>query len=107
MGRVVRTAAIASLVYVSLPVLIVLISSLGGKGVLAFPPDTINLSAYGDLLGNSEMRTGLFRSVTLGLMCVAFAAIPGVLAALALFRHRVRFRSLLSGILTLGLATPL
>jgi putative spermidine/putrescine transport system permease protein len=107
MGRVVRTVAVASLVYVSLPVLIVLISSLGGKGALDFPPDSINLSAYGDLLGNDDMRTGLFRSVLLGVMCVAFAAIPGVLAALALFRHRVRFRPLLSGILTLGLATPL
>jgi len=106
-GRVVRTVAIASLVYLCVPTLIILISSLGGKGTLDFPPDHINLSAYGDLLGNSEMRTGLYRSVLLGLMCVAFAAIPGVLAALALFRHRVRLRGLLSGILTLGLATPL
>jgi putative spermidine/putrescine transport system permease protein len=107
MGRVVRTFAVASLAYLCLPTLIVLISSLGGKGALNFPPDDLNLSAYGDLLGNSDMRSGLYRSVLLGLMCVAFAAIPGVLAALALFRHRVRFRPLLSGFLTLGLATPL
>ena len=107
MGRVVRTVAIASLVYLCVPTLIILISSLGGKGALDFPPGHVSLSAYSDLLGNSEMRTGLYRSVLLGLMCVAFAAIPGVLAALALFRHRVRLRPLLSGVLTLGLATPL
>jgi putative spermidine/putrescine transport system permease protein len=106
-GRVVRAVAIASLVYLCVPTLIILISSLGGKGALDFPPGHISLSAYSDLLGNSEMRTGLYRSVLLGLMCVAFAAIPGVLAALALFRHRVRLRPLLSGVLTLGLATPL
>ena len=107
MGRVVRGVAIASLAYLCLPSIIVLISSLGGKGALNFPPESVNLSAYGDLLGDATLREGLYRSVLLGLMCVAFAAIPGVLAALALFRHRVRFRPLLSGILTLGLATPL
>ena len=107
MGRVVRTVAVASLAYVCLPTLIVLISSLGGEGALSFPPDTVTLAAYGDLLGDPVLRESLYRNVLLGLMCVAFAAIPGVLAALALFRHRVRFRPLLSGILTLGLATPL
>jgi putative spermidine/putrescine transport system permease protein len=107
MGRVVRTFAIAPLALICLPTLIVLISSLGGEGTLDFPPDTVTLAAYGDLLGDPTLREGLIRSVLLGLMCVAFAAIPGVLAALALFRHRVRFRGLLSGILTLGLATPL
>jgi putative spermidine/putrescine transport system permease protein len=106
-GRVVRTFAIAPLVLICLPTLIVLISSLGGEGALSFPPDALTLSAYGDLLGDQTLREGLIRSVLLGLMCVAFAAIPGVLAALALFRHRVRFRGLLSGLLTLGLATPL
>jgi putative spermidine/putrescine transport system permease protein len=106
-GRVVRAFAIAPLVLICLPVLIVLISSLGGEGTLDFPPDTLTLAAYGDLLGDQTLRQGLFRSLTLGLLVVAFAAIPGVLAALALFRHRVRFRGLLSGILTLGLATPL
>jgi putative spermidine/putrescine transport system permease protein len=106
-GRVVRAVAITALAVVCLPTLIVLISSLGGKGALNFPPDTVTLAAYGDLLGDATLREGLFRSILLGLMCVAFAAIPGILAALALFRHRVRFRGVLSGILTLGLATPL
>jgi len=107
MGWVVRAVAVAALAFVSVPTLIVLISSLGGEGALSFPPDTVSLSAYGDLLGDPVLRSALFRSVLLGLMCVAFAAIPGVLAALALYRHRVRFRGVLSGILTLGLATPL
>jgi putative spermidine/putrescine transport system permease protein len=106
-GRMVRTVAITALAIVCLPTLIVLISSLGGTGALSFPPGTVTLAAYGDLLGDSTLRDGLVRSILLGLMCVAFAAIPGVLAALSLFRHRVRFRGVLSAILTLGLATPL
>jgi putative spermidine/putrescine transport system permease protein len=107
MGKVVRTLGIASLALICLPTLIVIVSSLGGGTVLRFPPRGLSLSAYRELLGDPDMREGLYRSVMLGVMCVLFAAIPGILAALALFRHRLRFRTLLLAFLTLGFAAPL
>jgi putative spermidine/putrescine transport system permease protein len=107
MGRVVRSVAIGSLVLICVPTMIVIVSSLGGGRVLRFPPHAISLSAYQELLNDPEMREGLYRSILLGILCVLFAAIPGILAALALFRYRVRFRTLLLGFLTLGFAAPL
>lgn len=107
MGRVVRAIGTGSLVLICLPTLIVIVSSLGGGTVLYFPPRGFSISAYHELLSDPDMREGLYRSVMLGVLCVLFSAVPGILAALALFRYRLRFRTLLLGFLTLGFAAPL
>jgi putative spermidine/putrescine transport system permease protein len=106
-GRVVRLVGVASLAFVCLPTFIVLLGSLGGGSNLHFPPRSLSLSAYSDLLGDPLMRQGLYRSIQLGLMSTVIAAIPGVLAALGLFRYRVRFRTVITGVLTLGFSVPL
>jgi len=107
MTRAVRVIGIVALTFISVPTLIVLIASFDSGSSLSFPPRSPSLAAYGDLLGDPLMRTGLYRSLALGLMVVAFAAIPGVLAALALFRYRIRFRVFLTAFLTLGFSVPL
>lgn len=107
MGRVVRTFAIAMLVYVAIPMFVVLVSSFSSADVLSFPPPGLSLGPYGSLLSNPAIRAGLTHSFLVAIMMVVFSLIAGVPATLALYRHRVRLRSVFFGFLLLGVSTPL
>jgi putative spermidine/putrescine transport system permease protein len=107
MNRIVKTIGLVALTFICLPTVIVLVASFSTGKNLKFPPTSPGISAYVDLLSDPDMRTGLYRSLLLGFLTVAFAAIPGILAGLALFKHRVRFRTALLAFLTLGFSVPL
>lgn len=107
MGPVVRWLAGLTLVFVSLPAIVVLVSSFSAGRVLAFPPDGFSLNAYGDLLGNETVRDALLRSLTVGGEAVLLSILVGVPASLALFRHRVRYSLAFAAYLLLGVSIPL
>ena len=107
MGKGVRAIAVSSLVFVSLPTLIVLVSSFSSGRLLKFPPPGISIQPYLNMLGSALIRRALARSLEVGALSVAFSLLLGVGAAIALFRHRVRLRSLMTGYLMLGFTTPL
>jgi putative spermidine/putrescine transport system permease protein len=107
MGKFVRAVAIVALIFVATPTLIVVVSSFSAGQELTFPPGSVSVDPYVSMLRSSDIRTALERSLTVGALSVVFSLVAGVLAAMALFRHRVKFRSVMTGYLMLGFSTPL
>jgi putative spermidine/putrescine transport system permease protein len=109
LGRLRLAPVVASITiaFAVTPSLLVLVTSFGAGENLEFPPHELTLSAYGDFVGDANLREALFRSLAVGLLAVLIAVPAGVPAALALGRYRMRAKSAFTGVLLLGLASPL
>jgi putative spermidine/putrescine transport system permease protein len=59
------------------------------------------------MLTNVDIRSALVRSLIVGMESVILSLVVGVIAALGLFRYRVRLRPLMVGFFTLGFSAPL
>jgi putative spermidine/putrescine transport system permease protein len=101
------TLAVIVLVFLSLPTVVVAGLSFSGDRFLTFPPQSMSLHAYVDLFSSPELRGGLVRSLLAGVEASAICLLVGLPAALALAVAGPRLRSVLTGVLTLGFATPL
>ncbi len=106
-GPVVRGALILAMLLVGVPLAIVVVASVSGGERLTFPPESLSLDPYRALIGDEGIREALVRSLTVGAQVVVLSLIAGVPAAMALVRHRFRFRLGFGMFLTLGVATPL
>jgi putative spermidine/putrescine transport system permease protein len=107
MGRFGRSAVAAVLFFLVLPAILILVSSLSAGRSIAFPPHGLSLRPYADLASNGAVRAAMGRSLLVGLEAVVVATLTGVPAVLAIVRHRVRLRGLVSGYLMLGVTVPL
>lgn len=107
MSRYVRILTGLILLFVSLPTMIVVVSSFSGSSLLSFPPKSISGAPYLRLFENSLVRAALFRSLAVGSESALISLVAGLPTGIALFRLRVRYRSLVTGYLTLGFSTPL
>lgn len=107
MGPVVRGALILAMLLVAVPLAIVVVASVSGGERLTFPPESLSLDPYRALIGNGAIREALGRSLIVGVQVVALSLVAGVPAAMALVRHRFRFRLGFGMFLILGVATPL
>jgi ABC-type glycerol-3-phosphate transport system permease component len=99
---------VAIVVFVLLPILWVLKTSLITRGELFATPPTIvpeqiTLSHYGAIFGDTSFRRGLLNSLIIAGSATVIALVLGSLAAYPLARLRFRFRSfLMTGILALA-----
>ncbi len=107
MGWFAATVAVLVLIAISIPTVIVLLTSVTRGNSLAFPPHGLSLRWYRELVGGGVLRAAMTRSLVVGLESVAIALLVGIPAAIGLFRHRVRVRPLLVGYLALGFSAPL
>jgi putative spermidine/putrescine transport system permease protein len=107
MGKLVRSVALLSLVYISLPTLIIVLASFSAAERLEFPPSGLSFSPYFELFSGSTLRRALIRSLIVGVESVGLSLLVGIPAALALHKHRLKARTLLHGYLALGFTTPL
>jgi putative spermidine/putrescine transport system permease protein len=107
MGRVVRTIAACALIFGVLPTVVVVIASFSSERALSFPPRGLSFRPYVDLMQSDILRDALLRSVIVATESMLLALPIGTIGALALFRHRLRLRSLLLGYIMLGFSTPL
>lgn len=92
---------------VSLPTLIVVVSSFGSGDRPEFPMQGLSLEGYQDLLSDEAIRESLARSLIVGAYSVAIALPIGLAAALALYRYRIKYSAVISTFLLLGFSTPL
>lgn len=107
MGRLGRAGVAAALGFIVLPAALVLISSFGAGSSITFPPKGLSLRPYSDLFSDGGVRAAMARSLLVGVEAVVIATLAGFPAVLAILRHRVRLRGVVSGYLLLGITTPL
>ena len=105
-GLGLRTMTVATVLYLGLPTLIIIVASFSAGQQIAFPPNGLTLDWYGDMLGNSTVWETLRNSLYVGLVSVVVDIAVAVPALLAVHRRRICGGTYLTAYLSIGLATP-
>jgi putative spermidine/putrescine transport system permease protein len=97
-----------SLLFLTLPTLIILITSLGAGETLRFPPPGLCLSLkwYISLLDLPEIRETALTSFKLAMLTTLSCSILGVCASVALISHRSRWTQVMDALIMSPLALP-
>jgi putative spermidine/putrescine transport system permease protein len=96
------------LVYLFLlaPIIVIVASSFGSTGFLAFPPQGLSLRWYVQALGSGDYLGPFQTSLTIAVSVAILATIVGTLAALALVRFQFPGRDLLAAAFLSPLMLP-
>ena len=96
------------LVYLFLlaPIIVIVASSFGPTGYLAFPPQGFSLRWYAQALGGGDYLGPFQTSLTIALSVSILATIVGTLAAIGLVRFRFPGRELLAALFLSPLMLP-
>jgi putative spermidine/putrescine transport system permease protein len=96
----------ATVLYLTLPTLIIIASSFSAGEQIAFPPKGFTLDWYTDMLKSGTVWDTLRNSLYVGLVSVVVTVVVAVPAMLAVHRRRVRGGTYVTAYLSIGLATP-
>lgn len=99
--------ALALLLLLAAPSLVVAGASLTAGSIVQFPPEGLSLRWYGKVLEAREVRDALLRSLVVAAVCTALAVPAGTLAAIALARWRFRAALAIQLYLLLPFTVPL
>lgn len=99
--------ALALLLLLAAPSLVVAGASLTAGSIVQFPPEGLSLRWYGKVLEAREVRDAFLRSLEVATVCTALAVPSGTLAAIALARWRFRAALAIQLYLLLPFTVPL
>ena len=106
-GFVIRITTALGAVILSVPTLVIVVTSFGAGKNIVFPPRDWTLARYVELASDPIMRQAFFNSLYVGVESVLIGLLVGIPAIIALHRHRLRLRAFLNAFLALGFAAPL
>ena len=95
------------IVMLSLPTVIVIGASFTAGDTIEFPPEGFSLRWYGELWQLDDFIQALGRTFYVSIICTLISIPIGTLAALALVRYRLRFRTMIQVYLLLPFTIPL
>lgn len=96
----------AVLTFLILPSILMAFSSFSAGEMIVFPPEGLSLRWYEALLGDRGMRQAFVNTTTVAAVCTLLATFAGTLAAIALARYRIVFRSSIEVYLLLPFTIP-
>ena len=105
-ARLLRLFFIVVVAFLYAPIVILLIFSFNKSAVPTFPLSGFTLHWYRAFLANSEIRGALETSAIIAALSSAGAVVLGVLASIALTRHRFRIKPAVSALLLSPLVIP-
>lgn len=97
---------VATLVFLIGPLLVVVIVSFSASSSLAFPPESLSLRWYEQVLGSREWRVSFSLSFLLALLAIPTVALLALLGGYGLVRGRFRGQGALQAILMAPLMVP-
>ncbi|RUA02816.1 MAG: ABC transporter permease [Deltaproteobacteria bacterium] len=96
-----------NLIALSLPTIIILGASFTSGDIVRFPPDGLSLKWYARLWLLDDFKDAFLRTLYVSVICTIVSIPAGTLAALALTRYRIRFRTAIQVYLLLPFTIPL
>ena len=100
------TLALAGLLYLLLPTLIIVLASFTAGEYITFPPHGLSLRWFARLMALEEVRTSAWRSLIVATAATAVAVVLGVAVAFPLVRGRFAGREALNAFLMSPLILP-
>ena len=98
--------AIFGVLFLSVPTIVVIISSFTSGDILQFPPKGFSLRWYAALATERDIQSAFVRSLWVAFLSTAIAIPAGVLAALAMHSYRIRFLGAIRLFLLLPFTIP-
>ena len=106
LGLGLKSVTAATVLYLSLPTIVIVVASFSAGRQIAFPPDGFTLHWYGDMLSSGTVWETLRNSLFVGVVSVVVDVAVAVPAMLAIHRRRIRGGTYLTAYLSIGPATP-
>lgn len=98
--------AVASLVYLATPIIVIVPLAFNESPLLSFPPQAWSLRWFAKLAGSTEWTGALMLSTEIALGATVFSVALGLLLSLALVRHHVPAKRAVYGLILLPLVLP-
>ena len=87
---VIWSIVVFDLVFLSLPTLIILLTSFTESDTIRFPPEGFSFKWYAEMLNEDSLQRAFWRSVSVSILATLIAIPAGALTALALIRYKIR-----------------
>ena len=101
-----RAASAATLAFIYVPLVIIVIYAFNSSKTLEWPPPSYTTQWFGDAINNEGARDAFLTSLQVGFVATAIALILGSLASLAVGRFRFFGRETISFLVILPIALP-
>lgn len=102
-----RTAAIATLVFLHFPIVVIALYAFNADaGTSTFPPPGLTTKWFAVAWENGDVRDAFWLSVRVAVVATALALLLGTLAAAAVWRSRFFGREVVSFLIVLPIALP-
>ena len=101
-----NSLAIFGVLFLSIPTIIVILSSFTSGDILQFPPKGFSLRWYLALAAERDVQSAFLHSLWVASLCTAVSIPAGVLAALAMHEYRIRFLGAIRLFLLLPFTIP-
>jgi len=97
---------VAIAIFMLVPLVVVIASSVSASEFLVFPPSGVSLRWYGEVLSSSAYLAAAFTSVKLALLTVILSLCMGTAAAIALTRFALPGRAFIASLFLSPLILP-
>lgn len=94
------------LLFLVVPVLIIIPMSFGGSGIMEFPPKSLSLRWYHEIISNDDWLTGLFNSIRISVGTMLFSCVLGILAAIGIKNAHMKGGGIINIICILPMMLP-
>lgn len=99
-----RILRVLTFVFLLVPILVVLLSSLAGSGFMSFPPHELSLNSYRQI--SPDYVQSFYLSITVAGLATFLSLVLGVPAALALSRGNIPGKTIINAICLSPLTVP-
>ena len=101
-----RFYALAYILFLYLPVLLIPLFSFNASPIVAFPIETLTLQWYRNLLGEAVLHNALQNSLKVGVISACASTLLGMLAARAITNYRFHGRTPITALIMSPLVLP-
>lgn len=101
-----RVAVAVGLAFIYIPLIVIAIYAFNSSTILEWPPPGLTLDWFGRAFENEAVGDAFFTSIKAGVAATAIALALGLLASLAVARHRFFGRETISFLVILPIALP-
>jgi putative spermidine/putrescine transport system permease protein len=99
-------AAIISIIYILIPLIVVIPASFTSASYPSFPPEGFSFQWYTKLLDRPEFMEAMMNSVKFALMAAFFSVLFGTLGAMAIAKYDIPGKTYITSLLTSPLSVP-
>jgi putative spermidine/putrescine transport system permease protein len=104
--RLLKLASAATLAFIYLPLLVILVYAFSASTTQVWPPDGLTTKWFGEAFDNSGARDAFLLSLEAAAFATTVAIILGTLASMAVARYRFFGRETISFLVILPIALP-